>query len=122
MDDSKTMSTDAVPKEYVTRVNQAYRAYLTTTYNIDYYHEKCVRLANQTKHLDFLIALGAAASGGSGLGILAATEFAWACGVLTTISTAGAIAKGNYDWSGCLRKCFEIIEFIPDQSSVPTPG
>ncbi len=55
MDDSKTMSTDAVPKEYVTRVNQVYRAYLTTTYNIDYYHEKYVRLANQTKHLDFLM-------------------------------------------------------------------
>lgn len=95
----------------IARANQVYRAYLNTIFEIDHYHENHARLTARSKHIDFLIALGAAASGGSGLGILASADFAWLCGVLTTVSTVGAVAKGSYDWSGRLQKSVEMIEF-----------
>lgn len=99
--------------EEVTRVNQVYRAYLNAIYEIDYNHEKHARLAEKSKHIDFLIALGAASSGGSGLvGILSSIDgLAWLCGLLTTISTVGALAKGTYDWTGRLKASLDMIEF-----------
>ncbi|WP_020591594.1 hypothetical protein [Kiloniella laminariae] len=98
------------PQE-VARINQVYRAYLNSLYEIDYHHECHDRLASRSQHIDFLIALGAASSGGTGLGILASPDFAWLCAILTTISTIGAVAKGIYDWSGRLKKSIEQVEF-----------
>ena len=96
----------------VVRVNQVYRGYLNTIFAIDCYLERHGRLAATSKHLDFLIAAGTAASGGSGLGILVSPAFAWVCASLTAISTVGAIAKSSYDWAGCLRTYLERLQFL----------
>ena len=106
------MALDAVANDSIVRINQVYRTYLNTVYDIDYTLERHNSLASRSKHIDFLIGIGAAASGGSGLSILASPDFAWLCIPLTTISTVGAIAKGSYDWPGRLQKYIETIQFI----------
>ena len=96
----------------VVRINQVYRGYLNTIFAMDCYHERHVRLAERSKHLDFLIAAGTAMTGGSGLGILAAPEFAWACGSLTVISTLGGIVKSSYGWAGRLQIYHERLKIL----------
>lgn len=96
--------------ELVGQVNVVYRAYLDIEFKLDLYNEKYNQLLGRSKHMDLLIAVGAAASGGSGLGILASPEFVWLCGPLTTISTIGGIVKGNYDWASRIKHYNELVK------------
>lgn len=98
--------------DITTRIAQIHQAYLDTEYRVDYYVFVRDRTARYAKHLDFAIGLGALGSGGTGLGILGDPNFAWLCGILTTVSTVVAIAKSNYDWPGRISKATELMEYF----------
>jgi hypothetical protein len=95
-----------------TRIAQIHRSYLDTEYRVDYYAFVRDRTSRFAKHLDFAIGMGALGSGGSGLGILGDPQFAWLCGILTTLSLILAVAKSNYDWPGRISKATELLEYF----------
>jgi hypothetical protein len=94
-----------------TRVNQVYREYLTILFRQKYYNELYGRTVWWSKILDYLISVGSAASGGTGLGILATPAFAWACGPLTTISFFLGIAKANWGWADKSKFALDRVAF-----------
>ena len=78
------------------RINQLYRAYLLTSFEEEYYRERHSTSLETSNHFDLIVGLGAALSGGSGLGILANPAFAWVCGTLTSASVLAAVVKQSY--------------------------
>ena len=96
----------------IERVNQLYRFYLDIVWEVDYTYKKYFfSISKKSKHFDFLIAAGAAASGGSGLAIIKVTDIAWLCGFLTISSTIGGLIKASYDWAGRINHLIELIKF-----------
>ena len=93
------------------RVRQIHHAYLETEFQVEYYTTLRDRTSRYAKHFDFLIGLGAAGSGGSGLGILGDARFAILCGILTSVSVILAIAKSTYDWQGRIAKSTELLGY-----------
>ncbi len=94
-----------------TRVRQIHHAYLESEFQVEYYTTLRDRTSRYAKHFDFLIGLGAAGSGGSGLGILGDPRFAILCGILTSLSVILAIAKSTYDWQGRIAKSTELFDY-----------
>lgn len=92
------------------RVRQIHHAYLDALYATEYFKAVHARTTRYARHFDFAIGLGAAVSGGSGLGILGDPAFAWACGVFTTVSFILTVAKAAYDWPGKLKSAAEMVE------------
>lgn len=95
------------PPNPLVRVNQLYYTYLDTVYECDYYRVMHDSVVGRARHLDFLIGVGTAVSGGSGLGILANPMFAWLCASLTTLSVVLSAAKSAYDWPGRVKAALE---------------
>lgn len=81
-------------------INQMYRECLAALFKRDYYQEMYNKTIRYAKVFDYSIGLGSAASGGTGLGILANPQFGWLCAAMTTVSVFLSIAKGVWDWSG----------------------
>lgn len=96
----------------IARVNSAYRMYLTGHFEEAYYRKRYDHLITTSQHFDFVIALGAALSGGTGLGILADARFAWVCGVVTAASVLIAAFKGGYKWPEKLKVTLEILSTL----------
>jgi len=92
------------------RVEQLYRSYLKCVYSTDYFKAVHHATSRFGTLFDFAIGLGAAVSGGSGLGILADPRFAWACGIITTVSIILTVAKTTYDWPGKLKFASDMVE------------
>jgi hypothetical protein len=92
-------------------VNQMYRECLDLGYRRDYYQEVYSRTVKYAKMFDYSIGLGSAATGGTGLGILASSAFAWVCAIITTVSVFLSIAKGVWDWSGKLKFALDRTQF-----------
>lgn len=92
------------------RVEQIYAAYLDALYAADYFSEVHRSTTAYGRLFDFAIGLGAAISGGSGLGILANPNFAWVCGTITTVSIILTAAKSAYDWPGKLKLAAQMTE------------
>jgi hypothetical protein len=92
------------------RVKQFYKAYLDSMYYIDYYRLVNKGVTDYAKHLDFLIALGAALGGGSGLGILASPWMAVPCGIITSASVVLSAAKQSYNWPEKSRFCSDMMQ------------
>lgn len=113
----KTMNDSAAPQvsvpsptNYAERVQQIHGSYLKSVYATDYFKEVHRQIMQFAKHFDFAIGLGAAVSGGSGLGILRDPRFAWVCAALTTMSVVLTIAKTSYDWPGKLKSSSDLVE------------
>jgi hypothetical protein len=81
-------------------VNQMYKECLVIAFRREYYQELYNRTIKYSKVFDYSIGLGSAASGGTGLGILADPRFGWVCALMTTVSVFLSVAKGVWDWSG----------------------
>ncbi|OJX70439.1 hypothetical protein [Magnetospirillum sp. 64-120] len=92
------------------RVEQIYTTYLDAVYATDYFSEVHRATMTYGRFFDFAIGLGAAISGGSGLGILAHPSFAWLCAVITTLSIILTVAKSSYDWPGKMKMAAEMTE------------
>jgi hypothetical protein len=90
------------------RVKQVHECFLNAQFRHDYYSKEQSTVQQRMAHTDFAIGLGGALSGGSGLGILAVPQMAWACGALTTISTILAIAKASYNWPERLKRSTDL--------------
>jgi hypothetical protein len=103
------MSDKAVVFDAEVRVRQFYRAYLDSIYGIDYYRLMNKKVTDYSKHLDFVIALGAALGGGSGLGILASPWMALPCGIITSASVVVSAAKQAYNWPEKSKFCSEMM-------------
>jgi hypothetical protein len=101
---------DNPPFDPGVRVRQFYANYLDSIYYIDYYREMNNKISEYTKHMDFLIALGGALSGGSGLGILASQWMAIPCGIVTGASIILSAAEKSYDWPGKSKKVFDYMQ------------
>jgi hypothetical protein len=93
------------------RVKQIHYAYLDSVYEEDYYKAVHSEAVSYGKHFDFLIGLGGALSGGSGLGILADSRIAWICGIITACSLVLTVAKSNYDWPKKVEGAVKNIDF-----------
>jgi hypothetical protein len=100
MNDAEIAVTSAVTAGPGPAINQMYRECLAALFKRDYYQEMYNRTIRYAKVFDYSIGLGSAASGGTGLGILANPQFGWLCGAMTTVSVVLSIAKGVWDWSG----------------------
>jgi hypothetical protein len=96
---------------YNSRAGQVIQDYLTTEFLREYYRDRHGKTTRYAKHFDFLIALGSAGSGGSGLGILGDPRFAWLCGIVTTVSFILSAAKSQYDWQGRVQNSLKMEEF-----------
>ncbi len=93
------------------RVEQIHHAYLDIIFKLMHYEVQHAHTTKYSRHFDFAIGLGAAGSGGSGLGILADPLFAVPCAVITSVSVILAIAKNHYDWHGRVKTLLEMIQF-----------
>ena len=89
-------------------VKSVYLGYLTAVFRRDYYKALRESVQKTCSHMDFAIGLGAAAGGGTGLGILADQRFAWLCAVITTVATVLAVAKTSYQWADRLQRSIEL--------------
>lgn len=100
-----------------TALNQTYREFLNASFQRNYYQTLYSRTIRYAKSFDYLIGLGSAASGGTGLGILANPSFAWVCGPITTISVFLSVAKGVWDWAGKSKFSLDRVQFYDKLSS-----
>lgn len=98
-------------------LNQTYRECLKARFNRNYYQFLYNRTIRYAKSFDYLIGLGSAASGGTGLGILATPSFAWVCGPITTISVLLSVAKGVWDWAGKAKFSLDRMQFYDKLST-----
>jgi hypothetical protein len=99
------------------KLKQVYKSYLTAVFRRDYY--QCVRERTQwySTHVDFVIGIGAAASGGTGFALLSRPEFAWLSPGLATATTILTIAKGAYKWPDRLGKAVELEQYYENISA-----
>ncbi|WP_431284653.1 hypothetical protein ACQW02_07550 [Humitalea sp. 24SJ18S-53] len=103
------MSDKVVAFDAVVRVRQFYSAYLDSIYYVEYYRMMNSKVADYARHLDFLIALGAALGGGAGLGILASPWMALPCGIITGASLVVSAAKQSYNWPEKSKFCSDMM-------------
>jgi hypothetical protein len=92
-------------------VNQMYRECLVAAFKREYYQNLYNKTIRYAKVFDYSIGLGSAASGGTGLGILADARFGWICAIMTTVSVFLSVAKGVWDWSGKSKFALERAHF-----------
>jgi hypothetical protein len=92
------------------RVRQVYSAYLDTQYHVEYYRTYYGRIQDNSRIFEFVIALSALLSGGSGLGILATQWMAVPCGVITAFAVIFTAAKQTFDWPGKANFCVEMVD------------
>jgi hypothetical protein len=92
------------------RIKQVYTGYLNSIYDVEYYKRQHVDIARYSQHYEFVIALGGALSGGTGLGILASPWMAAPCGVITAASLIFTVAKQTYDWPGRMQFAVNMID------------
>lgn len=90
------ITNNASPPDGAERANQLYRAYLNCAFDEEYYRGRHKETLSYSNNFDMSIGLGAALSGGSGLGILADPAFAWVCGIITSGSVIASVAKASY--------------------------
>jgi hypothetical protein len=91
--------------------------YLNALFHENYYKRLHVRTVTYAKAFDFTIALGSAASGGTGLGILADPRFGWLCAIVTTVSVLLSVAKGVWGWDQKTKFALERVQFYSDLNS-----
>lgn len=99
------------------QVKQLHRECLEAFFREDYYKRLHANTVRYAKIFDFSIALGSAASGGSGLGILADPRFGWLCGLVTTASVLLSVAKGVWGWDAKTKFALERVQFYSDLDS-----
>jgi hypothetical protein len=78
-------------------------------YYIEHYRAMNKKVTDYSKHLDFVVALGAALGGGSGLGILGSTWMAVPCGIITAASVIVGAAKQAYNWPEKSKFCSDMM-------------
>ncbi|UXN65410.1 hypothetical protein N8E89_07085 [Phyllobacterium sp. A18/5-2] len=94
------MDTESHTFNQLELTKQIYRSYLDSLYEVDYYHAAIVGVASYSQYYDFVIALGTALSGGTGIiGILSESQpMAYVCGAVTLASIVLTAAKQAFDW------------------------
>lgn len=104
---------DATNGDAGVRVNQVYRTYLDCVYEQDYYWTIYQRTIRYAKRFDFIIALGAATTGASGVvgTIQQSTVGAWVCGILAIATIVLTAAKAAYDWPTQVETALKSSEF-----------
>jgi hypothetical protein len=107
----------AVTAEIPPQVTQLHNECLNAMFREGYYKKLHASTVRYAKIFDFSIALGSAASGGTGLGILADPRFGWICGVVTTISVLLSVAKGVWGWDAKTKFALERVQFYSDLGS-----
>jgi hypothetical protein len=108
--DKSTLGVMTVPAQ----VNQLHNECLTALFRESYYKRLHSNTVGYAKIFDFSIALGSAASGGTGLGILADPRFGWLCGIATTFSVLLSVAKGVWGWDAKTKFALERVQFYSD--------
>jgi hypothetical protein len=99
------------------QVRQLYNECLNALFRESYYKRFHSRTVSYAKFFDFTIALGSAASGGTGLGILADPRFGWICGIVTTVAVFLSVAKGVYAWDAKTRFALERVQLYSELDS-----
>jgi hypothetical protein len=96
------------------RVEQIYHTYLDCEYEVEYYGSIHARTVRYSRHFDFVIGLGAAISGGSGVigAIQNSALGAWACGILTVATVILTAAKASYNWPAQVEMALYNLEFF----------
>lgn len=91
---------------------QIYRAYLDSLYEVDYYRQVRLGVTSYSQYYDFIIALGTALSGGTGVvGILNESQpMAYVCGAVTLASIVLTAAKQAFDWPGKINFASEMLQ------------
>jgi hypothetical protein len=104
---------DPVSPDVRSRVTNIYHRYLDAVYEVEYYRAVFDETIRYSKFFDFIMALGAAFSGGSGVvaAINKSETGAWVCGILATATVVLTAAKAAYNWPEQITQASTAIEF-----------
>ncbi|MDH7806858.1 MULTISPECIES: hypothetical protein [unclassified Rhizobium] len=106
------MDTESHTVNQLELTKQIYRSFLDSLYEVDYYREVRLGVASYSQYYDFVIALGTALSGGTGvIGILNESKpMAYVCGAVTLASIVLTAAKQAFDWPSKINFASEMMQ------------